>query len=66
MNKIKKKWEYKWKCPTCGTEIPIEGLNREYLNNTYCTVCVLELKRKIDSGEINSMDEIRKKYGEGE
>ena len=59
---MKKNWEYKRECPTCGTEVPVESLDQEYLDNSHCTVCVLELKRKIDSGEIN-MDEIRKKYG---
>ena len=59
---MKKNWEYKMKCPTCGTEVPVESLDQEYLNGIYCTVCVLELKRKIDSGEID-MDKIRKDSG---
>ena len=50
---MEKNWEYKIKCETCGTIIPVESLEQEYLDNTYCTVCVLELKRKLDSGEIN-------------
>ena len=57
---MKKNWEYKWECPTCGAEDVVGSLDE--LDNTFCTVCVLEVKRKIDSGEIN-MDEIRKKYG---
>ena len=55
---MEKNWEYTMECPTCGTEVPVESLDQEYLYSTYCTVCVLELKRKIDSGEID-MGEIR-------
>tara|TARA_Y100000310_G_C20614302_1_gene779777 strand:+ start:154 stop:351 length:198 start_codon:yes stop_codon:yes gene_type:complete len=62
---MKKNWEYKIKCLTCGTEFAVGSLEQEYLNSIYCTVCVLETKRKIDSGEID-MDEIMKEYGTDE
>jgi DNA-directed RNA polymerase subunit RPC12/RpoP len=61
---MKKNWEYKIKCGTCGTTIPVESLEQEYLDNTYCPTCILELKRKLDSGEINREELERMLKGE--
>ena len=56
---MNKNWQYNWECPTCGAKDVVKNLND--LDDTYCTACVLELKRKIDSGEIN-INKILKKY----
>ena len=49
---MKKNWEYTIECDTCGEVskvLPSDDPNEDY----YCLFCVTELKRRIDSGEIN-------------